>query len=142
MTVHTPRLTFASLGGVASDRGVGDSAWRRGDAFNRLLLAAGRRPDACGVAVVGPPLVWLGGYSYLHRDVPLFDLTWAEAAAGWPAVGFGANYVVAPAFLAPRLRAQEIARQGGLTLTRVDLPCGGAPARYTRLFPRPPGVAP
>ena len=41
-------------------------------AESQLLLAeVGTKPDVCGVGIVGPAWRWTGGYSYLHRDVPL-----------------------------------------------------------------------
>lgn len=57
---------------------------------NRLLLAAHDLPDLCGLKLEGVDLVWSGGYSYLHRPVPLYphDTGPARAAGTY-------NYAIA-----------------------------------------------
>ncbi|MDQ3667705.1 MAG: hypothetical protein M3410_14255 [Acidobacteriota bacterium] len=39
---------------------------------NRLLLIAHSQPDLCGLKIEVDNLAWTGGYSYLHRSVPLY----------------------------------------------------------------------
>jgi hypothetical protein len=72
--VAMPSITMADLGYTTRDVGANrltSSAWVADDATPRLLSAAGRLPVTCGVAVLAQRLTWTGGYSYLHRDVPL-----------------------------------------------------------------------
>lgn len=40
--------------------------------INRLLLLAHDQPDLCGLKVESQHLAWTGGYSYLHREIPLY----------------------------------------------------------------------
>jgi hypothetical protein len=78
---------------------------------NRLLLAASRRPDLCGLKIAGVNLVWTGGYSHLHRRVPLYG------AAGPPLRSGRFNYIIAPL---ARARGHDLAAtDGGLALVRL-----------------------
>lgn len=63
-------LTFGQLGhpkAVASD-----TAFDFFGPLNRLLIVAGRQPDLCGLGVDGFYRHLTGGYTYLHRAVPLY----------------------------------------------------------------------
>ncbi len=62
-----PGLTMAD---VATSPPPG-SAWRGDDTTPRLLGEAGRLRDVCGVVVLSERLSWSGGFTALHRDVPL-----------------------------------------------------------------------
>jgi GPI mannosyltransferase 3 len=90
-----PRLTFGDVGQYEDSRPRA-SAWDDAGSVNRLLARAGKEPDLCGLKVEVAHLAWTGGYSYLHRPVPLyphygpprwagrynFVITWKGAAAG------------------------------------------------------------
>src|SRR5262249_44816962 len=60
--------------------------WHSGEAVNRVLSMAGQRDDICGVMLLARNAAWTGGYSYLHRKVPLF---WRLSLAD----EFRANYI-------------------------------------------------
>jgi hypothetical protein len=64
-------LTFGDLGQYENVKPHA-SAWDDSGPINRLLIAAGRREDVCGLKVEAVHLAWTGGYSYFHRDVPLY----------------------------------------------------------------------
>ncbi|MFL5356543.1 hypothetical protein [Archangium sp.] len=64
-------LTFGDVGQY-EDVKPRASAWDDFGPVNRLLIAAGRLPDVCGLKVEAAHLAWTGGYSYFHRDVPLY----------------------------------------------------------------------
>lgn len=77
--VGLPGLTFGDLGQYDQNPPGPNlyykphaSAFDDGGPVNRLLLAAHRRADLCGLKVETVPLTWTGGYTYLHRDVPLY----------------------------------------------------------------------
>jgi hypothetical protein len=65
------QLTFGDVGQY-EDVKPRASAWDDSGPINRLLIAAGRREDVCGLKVEAVHLAWTGGYSYFHRDVPLY----------------------------------------------------------------------
>lgn len=65
------RLTFRDLGQYDGAK-ARISAWDDFGPLNRLLIQAGQREDLCGLKVEAAHLAWTGGYSYLHRDVPLY----------------------------------------------------------------------
>lgn len=74
-----PGLTFGDLGQYDQNPPGPNlyykphaSAFNDGGAVNRLLLVAHRRADLCGLKVEPVPLTWTGGYTYLHRNVPLY----------------------------------------------------------------------
>jgi hypothetical protein len=64
-------LRFGQLGQYEQVK-PGASAYDDFGQVNRLLLAAHDLPDLCGLKLEGVDLVWSGGYSYLHRPVPLY----------------------------------------------------------------------
>jgi GPI mannosyltransferase 3 len=65
-------LTFGDIGPFEQTR-PNDSAFDDRGPVNRLLMAASRQPDICGLRVETDHLVWIGGYTYFHRDVPLYS---------------------------------------------------------------------
>ena len=75
------RLTFWDIGQYEHLKPQ-QSAWDDFGPLNRLLLLAGQRPDLCGLKVEAAHLAWTGGYSYLHRDVPLYPHTGPGRDAG------------------------------------------------------------
>lgn len=86
------------------------------------MMLAGARPELCGLGLVATPWVWTGGYTYLHRDVPIFliqDERDGVATAG------GYNAVIAPAELMPNLREFSVRRcwPGGMCLGERPGPC-------------------
>jgi GPI mannosyltransferase 3 len=75
------RLTFWDIGQYEQLKPQ-QSAWDDLGPLNRLLLLAGQQPDLCGLKVEASHLAWTGGYSYLHRDVPLYPHTGPDRGAG------------------------------------------------------------
>lgn len=82
--------------------------------INRLLALAGRRHDLCGILVQHAPWAWTGGYTYLHRRVPLYgkgDLV----NPGW------INYSIAP--WDPKSVEEIVAIEGRVALIRTQATC-------------------
>jgi GPI mannosyltransferase 3 len=104
-------LTMGDLGAYA-DRPQ-SSAWDDFGPVNRLLLAASRQPDVCGLRIDAAHLAWTGGSTYLHHRAPLYHLGQPNPATGY------FNYVITRggSGLAP------VASEGGLEL--VKLPIAG-----------------
>ena len=104
--------TLASLGAAArlspehvvAGHSVSHDAlyWRRHEGSKRSFAALSQRDDVCGVALLGVGWAFSGGYTHLHRDVPLFVVRRPEGiAASMP----HANYLVTHRLDAPRLEA-------------------------------------
>jgi hypothetical protein len=104
------------------------SVWHDVEAVNRLLWTAGAQEDLCGLAMAGAAPIWTGGYSYLHRDVPI---VWIE-----PIDDSATNYVLARADLPLPDRYAVVERIGEAQLARRPGACAPPPASYTRLFPK------
>ncbi len=66
-----PSLTNRDLGLYVGHPFGAASVWRFGQDPTILLARAGERPDLCGVLTLGLRAGFTGGYSYLHREVPL-----------------------------------------------------------------------
>jgi hypothetical protein len=81
-------LTFGDLGQYEQLK-PHTSAYDDFGSVNRLLLAAHRRPDLCGLKIEAVHLAWTGGYTYLHRQVPLYS------HLGPPRTSRFYNYVIA-----------------------------------------------
>ncbi|MBX7113875.1 MAG: hypothetical protein K1X64_06015 [Myxococcaceae bacterium] len=105
--VSTPQLTMGQLG-IYLERRT-DSAWNDFGAVNRLMLAANAQPDLCGLRVDAAHLAWTGGYTYLHRNVPLYHLGQPPLESRY------FNYVVTRAGSG----GQVVAREGALELVKL-----------------------
>jgi hypothetical protein len=129
MLQRTSSATLSSIGQPVDPEEGAEPVWHRFEGVNLSLRRAGQAGDLCGVLVAGvPSLVWTGGYTYLHRDVPLLA-TDVDAAQLLPF----ANYVIMPSrFPAPPGFAPvDDAREW--RLLRRQGSCQPAP-QFTRLF--------
>jgi hypothetical protein len=124
-------LTFADLGETRF-WSAGESPWRNHDGYDRLLSELGTTPGVCGVAIVGDDVIRTGGYSYLHRDVPLWTIdpgaADAAALAAFSAVLVPSNYTLESPW-------RVLARSGGATAWVRDGSCGPLPPDYDTRFP-------
>lgn len=67
---HT--LTFGQLGAYDGQRDA-VSAYDDFGPVNRLLLVASEMPGLCGLKVEATHIAWAGGYTYFHRDAPMYS---------------------------------------------------------------------
>jgi GPI mannosyltransferase 3 len=88
--VRFHRLTFGELGQYEQAKPDASAYDDQGD-VNRLLLAAHELPDLCGLKVEAVHPAWTGGFTYLHRNVPLYPHT------GPPRQSMLYNYVLTTA---------------------------------------------
>lgn len=132
-------LTQLELGQHPLRPEVAVSPWRVSAEVNTLLLEAGRQRDLCGLGLLGTQEIWGGGYSHLHRDVPLFTIV-PEAAIEAGDLGraaAGANYVIAHRGLAALAQGWRTrAERSAWVLLQRNGPCGPPPPSYSRIFPR------
>jgi phosphatidylinositol glycan class B len=82
-------LTFGDIGPYELTR-TNESAYDDVGPVNRLMTIAGRQPDLCGLRVETHHLVWIGGYSYFHRQAPLYSPEGPPRTLGFY------NYVIVP----------------------------------------------
>jgi hypothetical protein len=108
-TVSAARHRGLTMGEVGSylDRPQ-SSAWDDFGNVNRLLLAASRQKDLCGLRVDVAHMAWVGGSTYLHTKAPLFP-------AGVPHHQGYFNYVIT----FPGSGAEVIAQDKGIELVRL-----------------------
>ena len=119
-------LTFGDLGQYEDSRPQ-SSAYDDFGSVNRLLLAANRAPDLCGLKVEVAHLAWTGGYTYLHRPVPFYG------PGGPPRETRRFNY----ALTVPRAAGEgrTVAREGALLLVKLfDGACAPDPG-FSSLLP-------
>jgi phosphatidylinositol glycan class B len=100
------------------------SAFAHSGEVNRLLFAAHRRADLCGLRVAVLEAAWSGGYTYLHRNVPFYDKWVPEARAA----GHYNYEIVVRDPTDPRF----VASDGGYGLRRVGDRCRPDPAFSSR----------
>jgi phosphatidylinositol glycan class B len=122
--VTMPMLTFREIGPWERTR-ASDSALDDVGPVNRLLIEAGRQGDVCGVRIQTHHLAWTGGYTYLHRQVPLY----APDGPG-PESGFY-NYVIVLPEEAP---GNPVAHDGNYVLRRIASGCRPDP-NYSYYLP-------
>lgn len=118
--LRAPQLTMGDVGSYPERPEA--SAWDDFGPVNRLLLAASRQPDVCGLRVDAAHLAWTGGSTYLHVKAPLY-------MPGTPQRGQW-NY----ALTRPGSGAEVVAREGGLELVRLPgVACTPDPSYAWRL---------
>ena len=66
------RLTFGDLGAYETLKPQASAYQDFGD-VNRLLTLAGQLPELCGLKVEAVHMAWAGGYTYFHKDAPLYS---------------------------------------------------------------------
>lgn len=116
-------LTMGDLGAY-SDRPQ-SPAWDDFGPVNRLLLAASKQEDLCGLRIDAAHLAWTGGHTYLHRNAPLYHL-------GQPSPGTGYfNYVITRAGSGLPARAAD----SGLELVRLPVDACNTDHGYTWRLP-------
>ena len=111
-----PNLTLGDVG--QSGFPAEESAYGLGAEPTRLLLVAHKLPDLCGLRIEGITWIFTGGYTWLHRQVPLFNAPGNLRNPG------EFNYLIAPAGTPED--GVVVARDHGWTLVR--LPGKGCPA--------------
>ncbi|MBN2575677.1 MAG: hypothetical protein JXP73_14015 [Deltaproteobacteria bacterium] len=137
--LRAPKVTFDDIGQPMPAPGMGGPTsklvWGAFGERNRLFERAARHADLCGLAAPAMNPYWTGGYTYLHRRVPMvWGGSWTDLAA--------ANYaIVSPGQKLGDPRYRSIARDGPYVLLRRDGACLPPPRGstvYGRL--RPEGV--
>jgi hypothetical protein len=115
LRVDGPGLKNLSIDVSAGERsGPSDES----GSVNRLLLAAYHEASICGLHIETSHWAWTGGYSYLHRRVPIYDQGSADPEHF--------NYVIARAGSTPAgtIRAAD----GPLVLMQVRDACSPDPS--------------
>jgi phosphatidylinositol glycan class B len=105
------QLTYRQLGGPLAEARPKANAYDDPGSVDRLLFEAHRRNDLCGLKIDGALLEWTGGYSYLHRRVPLYR------SDGPPRSSGKFNYVIGP--LRTVAGDDVVALDGGQALARI-----------------------
>jgi hypothetical protein len=117
-------LTFGDIGPYEKTRAA-ETAFDDVGSVNRLLVAASRQPDLCGLRVNTHYLTWTGGYSFFHRNVPLYDPGGPESSSGFY------NFIITTTAETP---GNPVAADGGLVLRRLRSgPCTPDPSYDWRL---------
>jgi hypothetical protein len=114
-------LTMGDVGSYPER--AGSSAWDDFGAVNRLMLAASRQSDVCGLRIDATHLAWTGGITYLHHKAPLY-------MPGYPHQPGYFNYLITR----PGSGAPVIASEGGLELIKIAPSCTPDP-NYTWRLP-------
>jgi len=110
---HT--LNFGQLGAYDGQRDA-VSAYDDFGPVNRLLLVASELPGLCGLKVEATHIAWAGGYTYFHRDAPMYS------HLGPPRGARHYDVVLTAAFAVPPQAV--VARDGPVVLARLfDGPC-------------------
>ncbi len=118
-------LTFGELGQYEQTKPDASAYDDQGD-INRLLLAAHELPDLCGLKVEAVHLAWTGGFTYLHRNVPLYPHT------GPPRQSMFYNYVLTSA----DWDGGEVAKSAGrFVLRRLPWPVCAVDSNYSWHLP-------
>ncbi len=115
-----PTLTMGEVGSYPER--ADSSAWDDFGVVNRLLLAASRQSDVCGLRIDAAHLAWTGGSTYLHANAPLY-------MPGTPHQSGHFNYVITR----PGTGAQVIAHEGPWELVKLAATCTPDPGYTWRL---------
>ncbi|MFT3712499.1 MAG: hypothetical protein QM817_33040 [Archangium sp.] len=113
-------LTMGDVGSYPER--AGSSAWDDFGTVNRLMLAASKQSDVCGLRIDAAHLAWTGGTTYLHHNAPLY-------MPGTPHQHGFFNYLITR----PGSGAPVIASEGGWELIRIAPSCVPDPGYTWRL---------
>ena len=105
-------LTFGDIGPYEKTRAA-ESAFDDVGPVNRLLVVASRQPDLCGLRVETHHLTWTGGYSFFHRNAPLYSMTAPDRSSGFY------NFIIAST---AETAGNPVAADGSFVLRRLGLP--------------------
>lgn len=108
--LNAPKLTMGEVGSYPERAGA--SAWDDFGPVNRLLLAASKQPDVCGLRIDAAHLAWTGGTTYLHHEAPLY-------MPGFPPQHGFFNYAIVRAGSG----GQRIAAEGPWELVKLGPTC-------------------
>jgi hypothetical protein len=120
---------YVDFGQYEGTERASDSPWNAEEEWSLLLADAGRAPDVCGVLVLGARAAFTGGYSYLHRDVPLLyrHQVCDDAAA--------ANFIIAARNnKAVPVTYRPVRERGSLALFRREGRCSPPPSGYDHML--------
>ena len=108
--INHKALTMGEVGSYPER--ADSSAWDDFGPVNRLLLAASKQGDVCGLRIDAAHLAWTGGITYLHRNAPLYMPGFS------PQSGFF-NYVITRTGSG----AEHIATEGPWELVKIASTC-------------------
>jgi len=120
MAFSLSRLTYRRMGQYLDTPRAARPIWHADEETNLLLADAGKKPDLCGLGVLGLRPAFTGGYSYFHRAAPL--LYRRQLCEAGPAV----NYLMLPYYLVDTLLPAgytEVEHRGWLALFRRNGGC-------------------
>ncbi|MGD0835285.1 MAG: arabinofuranosidase catalytic domain-containing protein [Polyangia bacterium] len=135
-SVRARQVSFQDIGQFMDDSCCGGPTsplvWGAFEERNRLFSQAGSHVDLCGLAAPTINAYWTGGYSYLHRAVPVL---WSDTPADLDAANF---VLVSPGQGLSDHRYRKAAEAGPYALYQRDGAC--TPPRgsleYQRLVPK------
>lgn len=108
---HFHDLTFRQIGQQSGISLPDASAYDAQGSVNRLLLVAHGEPDLRGLEIQGTGLALTGGYSYLHRRVPIYQ------DSSPPTDDHFFNYMIVPRY--SETQGENMATDGDLMLLRL-----------------------
>jgi GPI mannosyltransferase 3 len=120
----TSVITFEEMGQSVGSPDGKWKPWHHEEGPNLAFWEAGQHNDLCGMAMVGTPLISSGGYSYLHKNVPLINSMDPSTA----------NYLAMPRRIAVPQGWRMVARFPDYVLVKRDGPCTPAPW-FQQMFP-------
>jgi phosphatidylinositol glycan class B len=97
-----------------------EPVWHANEDYFRATFDAGAAPDLCGLSYTDSARAWTGGYTYLHRNVPIFFDTDPRNLAA-------ANYVVGEGTLHLPAAWRKVSVHGKYALFHRDGECGPTP---------------
>ena len=110
-------ITFCDMGSFC-DVAVGKTPpWHHEEGPNLAFWEAGQHNDLCGIGMSGVPLISSGGYSYLHKNVPILP------AMDSPAI----NYMTMPRLRPPPPGYRLVGFYGDFALFKREGTCTPAP---------------
>jgi hypothetical protein len=120
----TSVITFEEMGQNVGSPDGKIPPWHHEEGPNLAFWEAGQHNDLCGMAMIGIPMISTGGYSYLHKNVPLLNSADLSSA----------NYLAMPRALAPPHGWRLVAGFPDYILVKREGPCTPAPW-FQQMFP-------
>jgi len=117
-------ITFADMGAFGDSAMGKNPPWHHEDGPNLAFWEAGQHNDLCGMGMSGMGLISTGGYSYLHKNVPIVSASDVGAA----------NYITFPRLRPPPANYRLVGFYDDYALFKRDGDCKPAPY-FRQMFP-------
>ncbi len=130
---HLSSITTGNMGLPHVDASDTRSPFAMSSDILNIQMALSETNGVCGIGLIGIGEVWTGGYTYLHKDIPMFSIPFQEIKS--KNVLASVNWIVAPKDIGPFPGFEGHRQWGSLNTWSRSGGCSSPPGFYSRILP-------